>query len=186
MQETQRLGFDPWVGCLPGEGNGNPLHSCSESPRDRGTWQATVHGVAKSRTQLSDQARTYTRASSAWGLPLIILQLVPPRELSVFPIHCLYCISLLFPLLHLSTQFLRCFCFLPSNVFLLGVVWVIVLGIFNLVTYSGTCFLSLGDRNTKTQHCVCPFPLLKLESAYNPATLPVPRLVHIKKSLWSC
>ena len=36
-------------------GNGNPLqYSCLENPMDRGAWQATVHGVAKSRTQLSD------------------------------------------------------------------------------------------------------------------------------------
>ena len=39
----------------PGEGNGNPLqYSCLENPMDRGAWQATVHGVAKSLTQLSD------------------------------------------------------------------------------------------------------------------------------------
>ena len=38
-----------------GEGNGNPLqYSCLENPMDRGAWWATVHGVAKSRTQLSD------------------------------------------------------------------------------------------------------------------------------------
>ena len=31
-----------------GEGNGNPLHcSCLENPMDRGTWQATVCGVAR-------------------------------------------------------------------------------------------------------------------------------------------
>ena len=35
------------------KGNGNPFHySCLESSMDRGTWQATVHRVAKSRTQL--------------------------------------------------------------------------------------------------------------------------------------
>ena len=35
--------------------NGNPLqYSCLENPMDRGAWQATVHGVAKSRTQLSN------------------------------------------------------------------------------------------------------------------------------------
>ena len=35
-------------GTSPGRGNGNPLqHSCLENPLDRGTWQATVHGVAK-------------------------------------------------------------------------------------------------------------------------------------------
>ena len=39
----------------PGERNGNPLqHSCLENSKDRGSWWATVHGVAKSRTWLSD------------------------------------------------------------------------------------------------------------------------------------
>ena len=37
------------------EGNGTPLqYSCLESPMDRGAWWAAVHGVAKSRTRLSD------------------------------------------------------------------------------------------------------------------------------------
>ena len=45
----------PGSGRSPGEGNGNPLqYSCLENPMDRGAWWATVHGVAKSRTQLSD------------------------------------------------------------------------------------------------------------------------------------
>ena len=39
----------------PGEGNGYPLqYSCLEDSMDRGGWRATVHGVAKSRTRLSD------------------------------------------------------------------------------------------------------------------------------------
>jgi len=39
----------------PGEGNNNPLrYSCLENPMARGAWRATVHGVAKSRTRLSD------------------------------------------------------------------------------------------------------------------------------------
>ena len=39
----------------PGEGNGNPLqYSCLENPMDRGAWWATVHGIAKSQTRLSD------------------------------------------------------------------------------------------------------------------------------------
>ena len=38
----------------PGVGNGNTLqYSCLENPMDRGAWWATVHEVAKSRTQLS-------------------------------------------------------------------------------------------------------------------------------------
>ena len=39
-------------GRSPGVGNGNPLqYSCLEN--SRGAWRATVHGVAKSWTQLS-------------------------------------------------------------------------------------------------------------------------------------
>ena len=52
MQETP---FDPWVGKIPGEGNGNPLqYFWLGNPMNRGAWSATVHGVAKTQTQLSD------------------------------------------------------------------------------------------------------------------------------------
>ena len=45
----------PGSGRSPGGGNGNPLqYSCMENPMDGGAWWATVHGVAKSQTQLSD------------------------------------------------------------------------------------------------------------------------------------
>ena len=45
------LGLIPGLGSSPGEGNGNPLqHSCLENSMERGTWWATVHGVAKSWT----------------------------------------------------------------------------------------------------------------------------------------
>ena len=37
--------FDPWVG---------KIYSCLGNPMDRGTWWATVHGVSKSQTRLSD------------------------------------------------------------------------------------------------------------------------------------
>ena len=41
----------PESGRSPGEGNSNPLqYSCLENPTDRGTWQATVHSVAKNQT----------------------------------------------------------------------------------------------------------------------------------------
>ena len=49
------LGSIPGSGSSPGEGNGNPLqYSCLENPKDGGAWWALVHGVTKSRTQLSD------------------------------------------------------------------------------------------------------------------------------------
>ena len=42
-------------GRSPGEGNGNPLeYSCLKNFMDREAWWATVHGVAKSWTGLSD------------------------------------------------------------------------------------------------------------------------------------
>ena len=41
----------PGSGRSPGGGHGTPLqYSCLGNPMDRGAWQATVHGVAKSQT----------------------------------------------------------------------------------------------------------------------------------------
>ena len=52
-------GSIPGSGRSPGEGNGNPLqYSFLENPMDRGAWQATIHGVAKSQTRLSDWIHT--------------------------------------------------------------------------------------------------------------------------------
>ena len=60
-----------------GEGNDSPLHcSCLENFMDGGAWRATVHGVTKSQTRLSDWhtvVRTHTRASlnicnDAWDI----------------------------------------------------------------------------------------------------------------------
>ena len=49
------VGSIPGSGSSPGEGNGNALpYSCLEDSRDRGAWRATVHGVTKSRTRLSN------------------------------------------------------------------------------------------------------------------------------------
>ena len=48
-------GSVPELGRFSEEGNGNPLqHSCLENSMGRGAWQATVLGVAKSWTELSD------------------------------------------------------------------------------------------------------------------------------------
>ena len=42
------LGSIACLGRSPGEGNGNPLQvSCLENPKDRGTWQASVHGISE-------------------------------------------------------------------------------------------------------------------------------------------
>ena len=58
---AEDLGSIPGSGISPGEGNGNPLrYSCLENPMGGGAWQAIVHGVAKSRTRLSDFTSLYS------------------------------------------------------------------------------------------------------------------------------
>ena len=48
-------GLIPGLGRSPGEGHGYPLHCfCLENFMDREAWQATVHGITKSQTWLSD------------------------------------------------------------------------------------------------------------------------------------
>jgi len=48
-------GSIPGSGRSPGEWNGYPLqYSCLKDSMDRGAWRATVHGVEKSQTQLSN------------------------------------------------------------------------------------------------------------------------------------
>ena len=52
--DIRDVGSIPGLGRCPG-GHGNSLqYSCLENPMDRGAWQATVHGVAKSQHSWSD------------------------------------------------------------------------------------------------------------------------------------
>ena len=54
------------MGRSRGEGNGNPCwYSCLENPMDNRAWWATVHGVAKSGTQLRDFTFTFQVHKSA-------------------------------------------------------------------------------------------------------------------------
>ena len=85
LRETgESGGLEPIKGglCLqPGEGNGTPLqYSCLENPMDGGAWQAAVHGVAESRTRLSnftftfhfhalEKARAPHSSVLAWRIP---------------------------------------------------------------------------------------------------------------------
>ena len=51
--DARGAGLIPGLGRPPEGGHGNPLqYSCLENLMDRGAWQATVHRVAKSQTQL--------------------------------------------------------------------------------------------------------------------------------------
>ena len=58
------LGSIPGLGRSPGVGNDNQLqYSCMENSMDRGIWQATVRGVTKNQTCLSNSAPTYAAYS---------------------------------------------------------------------------------------------------------------------------
>ena len=55
---------------LPGGGHGNPLqYFCLENPMDRGAWQATVHRISKSQTQLKQHSLLHTHIP-VWLVPL--------------------------------------------------------------------------------------------------------------------
>ena len=54
--DTGVTGSIPGSGRSPGEGRGNPLqYSCLGNPTDGGAWWATVQGVTKSRTEVTEQ-----------------------------------------------------------------------------------------------------------------------------------
>ena len=77
-------GSVPGSGRSPGEGNGNPLqYSCLENPMDRGAWWATVLGVAKSRTRLTDF--TFTLSPPQPTEVGIMMRKPRPNRLSDFP-----------------------------------------------------------------------------------------------------
>ena len=80
------LGLIPGLGRSPGEGNGNPLqYSCLENPMDGGAWWATVHGVAKSRTRLSD----FTFTFMTLRILAALAKLQQVSELKPFILFCL-------------------------------------------------------------------------------------------------
>ena len=57
---SQNLSKKEAIESVSSEGNGSPLqYSCLENPMDGGAWWAAVHGVAKSRTRLSDFTFTF-------------------------------------------------------------------------------------------------------------------------------
>ena len=67
------LGSVPGLGRSPGGGHGNPAqYSCLENPMDRGAWQAAVHRVAQSWTQLKRLSMgSNSRVSQAWRIVVV-------------------------------------------------------------------------------------------------------------------
>ena len=85
-------GSIPGSGRSPGEGNDNPFqYSCLENPMDRGAWWATVHGVAKSRTRLSDfTSLHFNKHLHSLSCKVLLKYLVPYKKLCYlsFPQYC--------------------------------------------------------------------------------------------------
>ena len=92
---TVEPGLISGSGRSPGEGNGNPLqYSCLENSIGRGIWWATVHGVAKSWTRLSNQ--TFTFRELLYNIVLISavqqhesavsIHTSPPSRISIPPL----------------------------------------------------------------------------------------------------
>ena len=77
-------GLIPGLAKSPGEGNGYSLqYSCLGNPMDRGVWRAPVHGVTKSRTQLSMHTH-----NALYGSEFIRLNSVP------LYVHTTFCSSI--------------------------------------------------------------------------------------------
>ena len=67
-------GSIPGLGRSPGEGNGNPLqYSCLGSPMDKGAWQATVHGVAKTLGKANKTNCIQIKQSSFTIIQLVLI-----------------------------------------------------------------------------------------------------------------
>ena len=81
------------MGRSPGEGNGNPLQQpCLENSMDRGAWQATAHGFAKSLTQLN------TLTSEKKKIPFVQMPKASILNIEFIQMTFVYtCLNLLIP-----------------------------------------------------------------------------------------
>ena len=95
--DTRDMGSIPGSGRSPGEGNGNLLqYSCLENPMDRGAWWATVHGVAKSWTQLSEHTLRVEPKLPKWMLnifPFLGMSSRNIKDVGLSQNHFLFCKS---------------------------------------------------------------------------------------------
>ena len=97
--DTGDPGLIPGSGRSPGGGRGNPLqYSCLENATDRGAWQTTVHGVAKSLTQLkrlSMHAYIHISFFRLFSIKIYyrILNIVPVLYCRILFVYFIYTVS---------------------------------------------------------------------------------------------
>ena len=105
------LGSIAGSGRSPAEGNGNPLqYSCLENPMDGGAWQATVHRVTKSQTQLSN----FTSVSIIIKTPLSLWIVRVPLSWPPLPPPLIKGLAEGFQIGGFQTQVVRAFSFFSS------------------------------------------------------------------------
>ena len=89
FRRCERCRFDPRAGKFPGVGNGNLIqHSSLENSVDRGSWGATIHGVAKSQTTEHTHKHSH---SGDYTLRLSTEGMGKKAPLSLFPWKKLDC-----------------------------------------------------------------------------------------------
>ena len=91
LPQCSRHRFDPWVGKIPWEGDGNPLQcSCLGNSMERGTWWATAHGVARVRHDWATKPTTHGRGAECTVAWSILLFIVSPKSCQFFkiPLKC--------------------------------------------------------------------------------------------------
>ena len=77
------LGLIPGLGRSPGRGHGNTLQECLENSMHRGVWWATVHGVAKSRTQLDKWNELTAIGRMLWTQVINVFQNETEKDISL-------------------------------------------------------------------------------------------------------
>ena len=156
------LGSIPGSGRSPGGEHGNPLqYACLENPMDRGVWQARVHGVIKSQTQLKQLIMHAHRKRKAWGSDP---NLVSKDQMFNYPVHPLPLWTLSFSHTHDhgAPIFTRLFLHVFSKVFLLPK------SSFYLVTHK----LLLKLQGPAQVLLLCTFFLPLLSRTGSPSSMP--------------
>ena len=122
------LGSIPGLGGSPGGKHGNPLRIPAwRVPMDRGAWRAAVHGVAKSRTRLSDSAQQST-VVIVWLYLIHDLQGRAFNIIQHFTMKCNISCHLLEDILYQVKECLFLLCYRDS--FIVNGCWIISVYIF--------------------------------------------------------